>query len=403
MRHIVYAWELGAGYGHLAAFLPLAKALRAAGHEVTFVIKELTHAETLLGPGNFTYLQAPLWQLQLERLTHPINYAEILFKVGYLSQPGVAGLVKAWRKQLALLRPDLLIVDHGPTPLLASRGASFKRMLLGSGFYAPPRITPMPSIRPELNVDSNKLFETENQALSVINSVAQDLQLPPLKALCELFDVDANLISAFPELDLYPQRGAAEYIGPSLSLQEGARFDWPGAPDAPDMTAPKVFVYLQAGFAHTEKIIAALSTLKVRAVVHSPVLDPALVQKYAQAHLLFSTAPLHMEQVSREADIALCNAGLGTVSAMLLAGTPMLLFPTHQEQFLLASAVVRLGAGILVMDAGQEPDLRKWIMSLIAQPSYVAAAAAFQEKYRGFHQAQQLEQLVARCEQLLRG
>lgn len=399
MSHIVYAWELGAGYGHLAAFLPLAKALRDAGHELTFVIKELTHAEALLGPEGFTYLQAPLWQLQLDRLTHPINYAEILFKVGYLSQPGVTGLVKAWRKQLDLLRPDLLIVDHGPTPLLASRGAPFKRMLLGSGFYAPPRVTPMPSIRPELQVDPTKLIETEDWALSIINSVALTLQIPPLKALYQLFDVDANLISTFPELDLYPQRGSAEYVGPALSLQEGARFEWPGTPDT---TFPKVFVYLQAGFAHTEIVIAALSALQVRAVIHSPMLDPALVQKYAQAHLLFSTAPLHMEQASREADIALCNAGLGTVSAMLLAGTPMLLFPTHQEQFLLASAVVHLGAGILVMAPDQEPDLRKWIVTLITHPSYAAGAAAFQAKYRDFNQAQQLEQLVARCEQVLR-
>lgn len=399
MARIVYAWELGAGYGHLAAFLPLAKALRAAGHEVIFVIKELTHAETLLGPEGFAYLQAPLWQLQLERLTHPINYAEILFKVGYLSQPGVTGLVKAWRKQLDLLQPDLLIVDHGPTPLLASRGAPYKRMLLGSGFYAPPRISPMPSIRPEMNVDPAKLIETENLALSVINPIAQSLNLPPLQALYELFDVDANLIGTFPELDLYPQRGEAEYVGPALSLQEGARFEWPGAPDNPH---PKVFVYLQAGFAHTEKVIAALSELQVRAVIHIPVLDPALVQKYAKSHLLFSATPLQMAQASHEADIAICNAGLGTVSAMLLAGTPMLLFPTHQEQFLLASAVVRLGAGIMVLHADQEPDLRKWIVTLITQPSYLAAATAFQEKYRGFNQAKQLEQLLGRCEQLLR-
>jgi UDP:flavonoid glycosyltransferase YjiC (YdhE family) len=109
-----------------------------------------------------------------------------------------------------------------------------------------------------------------------------------------------------------------------------------------------------------------------------------------------------MAQASLEADIAICNAGLGTVSAMLLAGTPLLLLPTHQEQFLLASAVVRLGAGILMVDAAQEADLQQWIQRLLAQQSYHAAAAAFREKYRGFNQARQLEQLVARCEQVLR-
>ena len=395
MSRIVYAWELGAGYGHIAAFLPLAKALRAAGHEVIFVIKELTHAETLLGQQGFDYVQAPLWQLQLDALTHPINYAEILFKVGYLSKPGVAGLVKAWRKQFALLQPDLLIVDHAPTALLASRGSSYKRLTLGSGFYAPPQITPMPSIRPEANPTQSKLLETENRALSVINSVAQELALPPLPALCDLFTVDLGLLCTFPELDLYPQRDTADYVGPMLSLDEGARFDWP------DVTGPKVFVYLQAGFAHSEKIIAALASMPVRAVMHSPILDPALIQKYSQPHLLFSTTPLHMEQASREADIAICNAGMGTINAMLLAGTPLLLFPTHQEQFMLASAVVRLGAGMLVTDPGPQPDFQKWIMELITQPRFHQAAAAFQEKYRGFNQQQQLDNLVTRCEQLL--
>lgn len=395
MSRIVYAWELGANYGHVSAFLPLAKALRNAGHEVTFVIKELTHAETLLGPAGFEYLQAPLWLLQLEKLTHPVNYAEILFKVGYLSQPGVTGLVKAWRKQLDLLQPDLLIVDHGPTPLLASRGAPFKRMTFGSGFFVPPQMMPMPTIRPEAGVTQAKLIETEDLALSVINSVAHELQLPPLDALCDLFDVDANLLCTFQELEHYPQRATAEYVGAALNLNEGRHFSWPNG------TGPKVFVYLQAGFARREQIIAALSTLPVRSVIHSPMLDPALIQKYSRPHLLFSDAPLHMGQASIDADIAICNAGLGTVSAMLLAGTPVLLLPTHQEQFMLASAVIRLGAGIMAANPGPQPEFQKWIMDLITQQRYHVAAAAFQEKYRAFNQAQQLEQLVARCAQLL--
>ena len=396
MSRIVYAWELGSGYGHLAAFLPLAKALRTVGHEVIFVIKELTHAESLLGQQGFDYLQAPLWQLQLDTLTHPINYAEILFKAGYLSKPGVTGLVKAWRKQLALLQPDLLIVDHAPSALLASRGAAFKRLTLGSGFYAPPQISPMPSIRLDARITQTKLIETENLALSVINSVTQNLSIPPLQTLCDLFAVDTSLLCTFPELDLYPQRGAADYIGPIFSLDECTHFDWP------DAIGPKVFVYLQAGFAHSEEIIAALSTLPVRAVVHSPILEPALMQKYKQPNLWFSTAPLHMGQASREADIAICNAGMGTVSAMLLAGTPLLLFPTHQEQFMLASAVVRCGAGMLVTDPGAKPDFPKWIMDLITQQRFHRAAAAFQDKYRDFNQTQQLDNMVARCEQLLR-
>ena len=69
---------------------------------------------------------------------------------------------------------------------------------------------------------------------------------------------------------------------------------------------------------------------------------------------------------------------------------------------MLASAVVRLGAGMLVTDPGPQPDFQKWITELIAQPRFHQAAAAFQEKYRAFNKQQQLDNIVARCEQLLR-
>ncbi|MBI5040888.1 MAG: hypothetical protein HZB57_06735 [Gammaproteobacteria bacterium] len=61
MSRILCVWELGGGYGHIAALAPLAQALRVRGHEVTLVLKDLFYAEAILGTTGLDYVQAPVW------------------------------------------------------------------------------------------------------------------------------------------------------------------------------------------------------------------------------------------------------------------------------------------------------------------------------------------------------
>lgn len=59
MARILMAWELGAGFGHLAPLKPLAEALTARGHHVSFILHETLPAERLLGPQGYCWPQAP--------------------------------------------------------------------------------------------------------------------------------------------------------------------------------------------------------------------------------------------------------------------------------------------------------------------------------------------------------
>ena len=59
MSKILYAWELGGGYGHIGPFYPVAMELKKRGHEVIFTLKDLEHIDALLGKDYFPYLQAP--------------------------------------------------------------------------------------------------------------------------------------------------------------------------------------------------------------------------------------------------------------------------------------------------------------------------------------------------------
>ena len=50
MAKILFAWELGGDYGHLARLLPLARELLARGHRPIFVLRDLLGAEAILAP-----------------------------------------------------------------------------------------------------------------------------------------------------------------------------------------------------------------------------------------------------------------------------------------------------------------------------------------------------------------
>lgn len=255
MSRILCVWELGGGYGHIAALAPLAQALRARGHEVTLVLKDLFYAERILGESGLEYVQAPVWQHPPRDLPNPVNYAEILFHVGYLNAANLFGLVKAWRRLYRAFNPDLLLVDHAPTALLAARGLNIRTVTYGSGFFAPPRRLPMPSIRPWLQVSEERLMSSETRVLFEINHVLKMLGEPPLERLADMLAVDHEFLATFPELDHFGERTDADYCGPRFTRDSGA------APHWPEGAGPRVFAYLKPQSRDFASVIGALRAL----------------------------------------------------------------------------------------------------------------------------------------------
>lgn len=85
---------------------------------------------------------------------------------------------------------------------------------------------------------------------------------------------------------------------------------------------------------------------------------------------------------------------------MLLAGVPLLLFPTHLEQFLVGVRVSELGAGAFVQPDAAPPDYRAVILHVLETPGYREQAQAFARKYADFDQAQQQQDIAERIEQI---
>ena len=396
MSRILYAWELGGGYGHVTSFLPLALALRTRGHEVVCAVRDLRSAQTFLGRHGFEAHQAPIWLHPPPGLPEPMNYSEMLFEVGYLDARGLMGMVRGWRSLLTRVDPDLLLVDHAPTCLLAARaGIRARRAVFGTGFCLPPRQDPLPTFVPWRSPPLERLVENDRRLLDSANRVLDRLGGASLARMADLFDVDEDFLCTFPELDHYGRREDARYWGATFALDEGVAPEWPEGRGA------KILAYLSTAYRDFDRLTKALGELPHRIVAHVPGFEPPPRSRHES--IVFSARPLNMAAAIAECDLVLCHGGHGTVSLALLAGRPLVVLPIYVEQLIVARNVATLGAGTLVRMDSRNPPYARRVTETLRDASHAERAREFAGQHREFDGARQLDGLVRRCEELARG
>ena len=393
MANIFYAWELGAGFGHIGAFLPLARALRAHGHDVSCVVNSTATAARLLDKDGFAWLQAPVCP-ERHRPGPPLSYADILLRYGYADAADLSGTTVAWREVLRLTGADCLLADHAPTALLAARSLGLPAILYSSGFCVPPPRTPTPAMRDWQPVPVPRLLTLEKLACDNINRVLAHFQQPGIDGICRLFEVTEDTLLGFPELDHYPNRGTARYWGNLPDAGIGVPPNWPQVP------GKKLFAYLRRECRHGEAVLAALRELGQPTLVFFPDAPEDFPQRFAATHLAFSRVPLDLAAVAHEADLAITYASLSTTTRFLLTGCPVLLLPWHLEQFMLARRVTTMGAGLVVDPDRPVVDLPDVLRRLLDTDDFAAHAQAFARKYAAFSQEVVVANLVRRIEEI---
>lgn len=309
MPTILFAWELGANLGHITTIGPIAHELRRRGHRVLAALRDLSRAELL---GDVELLPAPF----CHTLRRPVvTYADLLANAGFGDRSTLASHVKAWTNLIRLVNPDVLICDHSPTALLAGRAAGVRCLTVGTGFYVPPNVSPLPSLVPGTPSSEEQLVENVRQFLDVVR-------------LADLYHgIEAHLLTTIPELDHFGPRSDVEYFGPACQ-------SFGAAPVWPVTTGPRVFVYLRP-FPGLDALLEALRRIGASVV----------------------TAPVDVNLAIADADLVVCHASHGVTSRAVIQGRPTLLFPTQAEQYLLGCIVERVAAGRIARPGNIEADL----------------------------------------------
>ena len=396
MSRILFAWELGGGFGHLGPFLPLAKALLARGHDLTVAARDVERAHIVFGTLPVNIVQAPLCTKTYNGLSEPpLNYAEILMRYGYLDAPLLAGLLAAWRGLLELSAADVLLADHAPTALLAARGGRAAKLLLGTPFGVPPPIHPTPNMRDWVPVPSQRLANSDEAVLAILNRSLGD-GAPRLAALHEIFHDAGRLLLGVPEIDHFGPREAGSYLGLHAGMIGRAAPSWPAG------GGPRVFAYLNGEFRHIDAALAALAGSGARCVVFL-LGAAALRDKHRGPNVVFSEALLDVDRAVSECDLAVCHANLGTVIEVMRRGKPLLLLPMDLEKFLLARNVEKLGAGELVHPDAPVPDVAGALKRMLESTRFAEAARAFAARHRDPPVDTIVQRAVERIESLAAG
>jgi hypothetical protein len=444
MAAILFAWQLGAGLGHMMQMLPLAQGLVERGHRVFLALRNLSAAPAVFGRLGVHFLQAPFKSDGRAPFARTPNFAHILANTGFGSDAELQALAFAWRNLYRLIRPAVIIFDHSPIALLAARGLPVRRVLLGTGFFCPPDTPTLPNLQPletskaaspPIEIQKSKIENgLELQLLDRINRLLAHWKQPPLPYLAKLWaEVEENFLTTFPELDHYgaqarglatPAALAPPYWGP-ITASGGAPPQWPGHASEPsqieDKKSKTLFAYLKP-FPMLPALLTALRRRGWPTLIYPDGLDRRLVARFAGPTIRFQSERPDPAAAAAGCAAAILNANHGTVCDFLRAGKPILSIPLQTEQRLLAAAIERTGAGVTLLPAGpggrrggpsadvpatdRRRDHERWAQAiehaldtLVAGPPG-RAAADFAARHAAFDPAAQRQAMLARLERL---
>jgi UDP:flavonoid glycosyltransferase YjiC (YdhE family) len=394
MARIAFAWEMGGELGHAMACNSLAQALRARGHHVGFMFRELHGLAHLPGLAAHDVFQAPVSVSEGDGKAIPASFADILLGCGYDRPQHLAGLLAAWFALLGRWKPDLLVTDFAPTALLAARVMGLRRVAFSNGFSMPPRLTPLPAFRFDEVIDPQRLIDADARALATVNGALARFGVAPLQRLAQQFETDEDFLATFPELDSYASRPTAGYWGPRVSFDSGKDVQWPAG------DGKRIAIYMRQSSKLIDPIIDALAASPHRVVAFIPDLDAQRTARLRSDKRMVSDRAMRLAPLLRECDLLISHGG-NICPGSLTIGVPQLVLPTQYEQYLTAHRIAQIGAGAWIgPDVGAEA-VAQTLRQVLEDPTVAQAARAFAARYAAYSPAEQQRRILVRMDEIL--
>ena len=372
MANVLMIWEQGSGLGHMTSMLPIAKSLQAKGHQVSIALKDFSKSHQVFKNEQFRFIACPAFSGRIKNhFAKSSTFANIIHNVGFGDYKILRTLVDVWRSNFEVFQPELIITDHSPVAMLAARSCGIKTAALGTGFSCPAACHPYPDWRPEEKNCQNQLLAEENFVLKNANKLLVETGVAPLEVLSDLYRQAGALLITYPELDPFPDRQNAHYLG-ILPTVGGIEPNWP------EVNKPRVFAYLRP-IRGIETLLAALTTKKLSTIVRMPGAPRQLQVKFPS--LAWEEEFVDLSAAASKSDFCIGHGTHMMTSRWLLSGKPVLMIPPYLEQYLTAKQVVGFGAGL--GSILKNPDhLSRAVDELLLRPErFRVAAEQFQQRH----------------------
>jgi hypothetical protein len=392
MARVLVCWELGNGLAYIEGLCATGRAIAKAGHEVHFALRDLSHAERLLG-SRFPFYQAPTRVIGSGMtLPNPMTFADVLINLGYGDPAAVVGRVRAWRRLFDLVKPDIVRCAHAPGALLAARGTGIRSLAVGIGFLVPPSRSPLPLLRTWAKQASpERMAGREQTVLDGMNHALTALGAPGLASIGALYgEADIREIYTYPELDDYGPRDDVKYLG-NFQPARGA------APVWPDMPGKRIFAYLDPDES-TPMLLKTLAGSGQPVLAYLPHAPEGLLKQYSSGNLRLTSQPLDVVKTASLCDVGVSHGGHNIMGSFLGAGKPQLALPRLFPERITAEKVAGCGAGLV--SRWDEADISQKLAQLLHEPDFGGKAKAIAARVAHFNMEQALKNAVASVEKL---
>ena len=377
MARVVIAWELGAGFGHLVPMAAIGTALRRRGHEVTMMLRPGARGAELLRAPGVAIEEQPAVPAPARTFSLSVNYSANLLRNGFWHSDTVRARVASWRDALVRQAPDLLICDHAPSALLATRGGAYPRVAIGTGFTVPPLAAPMPSLQPWFAWPEARLAEADREWLDAINEALNAGGFIPLDSVASLFEGVNRLLCVEADLDHYAARPGDQFLGtmepPAASL---APFPSPG----PGLY---VFVYLSPTNRFLQPVLRGLDQLGWPVIAYVGG-QGAAASLPAFKRITYLNEPADLSSLGRRCRLAITQGGTMLASFLLKRDVPLLICPEDLEKAVLGFRLSRRGlARTLNWFAPVPDDLVPTLEAISGELNRMPARKSFAQRYAG--------------------
>lgn len=341
MPRILIVWELGSGFGHLAALKPLADAFSSLSHQVVLAVKS---PELQAGDGGYRVrsIDPPV---RIHRGAGTYTLADILHDYGFADQVALRARLRMWREVLDAERPDFLVADFSPW-LLAAACGRIPAAVLGNWFSVPPPGSRLPHLRPWMKREPPpESLQREQRILRMLSRAQQEPGIVPPFSLPDLLRGDCRFVRGLPEFDPYhPLRAEkVRLVGPPAETEVLPRRN--------------LFVYLRSRYPPFRGILETVRAMGLTAAVYAPGLNwEQMGSDFDGVEIL--DGPLALHTILHSFD-AVAHHGGSLGHHCLAAGLPQVFFPWQLEQYAAMKPAAERGYGILV---GRKAALRREVL-----------------------------------------
>jgi len=376
--------QLGAGFGHVSALLPIGAALAGRGHSIVCSMADMLHASLSLRRVGFPVVQAPVWPGR--RSDEPSSYADLLVLNGFESVPALMLMVQAWQDLFDIIAPDLIVADHSPTAALAAYG-SIPTVLVGNGFAMPPHDLPgFPILQP-----GRDALAPEARLLEAVCEVQDRRGRPAPPSLPGLFAAEFRAVLTLPELDPYDSQRNEQVLGPMGQLP----------PYRPSPPSRSVYAYLATDHPEIEEIAAGLALADADISCHVRGDNGRIAEFLAARGVAVLEEPADLANTLPSCAAVVSHGSLGMAHAALAAGRPQLTLPHDLEKRSAAAALDGLGVSSTIIDNVDASTVAAQIDRLISDSEYGHRASVCAQSILARPSADALGTVVDACEDLL--